>query len=85
MDMMSMMKNDQPNLKMTMPSVNNNSHNMVNVSDYQSAQGLINKAHEIFNNIKAKMPFDKASVMCSLENGLGQLKSVIDAKKHTQM
>jgi hypothetical protein len=81
MDMMSMMKNDQPNLKMTMPSANNNSHNMVNVSDYQSAQGLINKAQEIFNNIKAKAPFDKVSAIGSLENGLSQLKSVTDAKK----
>ena len=84
MDMMSMMmKSEQPNLKMTTSSTNNNnSHNIVNVSDYQSAQGLINKSQEIFNNVlKAKAPFDKASFIGSLENGLSQLKSAIDAKK----
>jgi hypothetical protein len=83
MDIMSMMKNDQPNLKMMMSSPNNNnSHNVANVSDYQSAQGLINKAQEIFNNVlKAKAPLDKTSAIGSLENGLSQLKSAIDAKK----
>jgi hypothetical protein len=82
MDMMSMMKSDQPNLKMTMSSTNNNSHNIVSVSDYQSAQGLINKSQEIFNNVlKVKAPFDKASFIGSLENGLGQLKTAIYAKK----
>jgi hypothetical protein len=43
---------------------------------------LINKAQQIFNNIlKAKAPLDKTSAIGSLENGLSQLKSAIDAKK----
>ena len=77
-------KNDQPNSKIIMSSENNsNAHNTIfNVSDYQSAKGLTDKAQAIFNNIlKAKSPPDKASAIAELENRLAQLKSAIDAKK----
>jgi hypothetical protein len=84
-DMMSMMKNDQPNSKKIVSSGNNsNVHStIVNVSDYQSAMGLINKAQEIFNNVlkQSKAPSDKASTIAEVESGLTQLKSAIDAKK----
>ena len=63
---------------------NNNAHNtMVNVSDYQSAKGLIVKAQEIFNNIlkKAKAPSDKAPTIAEAKSSPTQLKSAIDAKK----
>jgi hypothetical protein len=62
---------------------NSNAHNTIfNVSDYQSAKGLTDKAQAIFNNIlKAKSPPDKASAIAELENRLAQLKSAIDAKK----
>ena len=78
MNMMSMMKNDQPNSK---GNNSNTPHStIVNVSDYQSAKGLINKAQEIFNNIlkKAKLSSDEVT---EVESTLTQLKSAIDAKK----
>jgi hypothetical protein len=96
-NMVSMMKNDQPSSGTILPANNNSNRSsnnpkttIVNVSDYQSANGLTNIAQQIFNNtllLKSKSSSssspDKTStaIISELQSGLAQLKSAIDAKK----
>jgi hypothetical protein len=83
MDMMmaNMMKNDQPNSKMTSSGNNKSSQVLVKLSDYQSAVGLTNKATELLSILKTKAPYNKASAIADLESSLAQLKSAVYAKK----
>jgi hypothetical protein len=79
--MTNMMKNDQPsNSKLTQNNSDSTNNKIVNMSDYQSATGLANKAEEIFNRmLNAKALPDKAPTIATLKSSLAQLKAAIDA------
>ena len=59
----------------------NKSYSLVNVTDYQSAQALANKALEIFNNeLKDRASTNKTDSSIKLEESLKQLSNLINNK-----
>ena len=66
---------------MDMDNKTDRDYSLVDITDYQSAQALTTKAHEIFNTeLKPMAPNNSSAFITNLENGLTQLNASIKNK-----